>query len=81
MVVVPGLSIKSGSSRWLRLIAIVSFAGAGQRRRLFRGLDILTIKCATETLAGRVSLPPQYTIDVEGPDLRRGSTMTSDPHP
>ena len=28
------------------LDAIVSFAGAGQRRRLFRGLDILTIKWA-----------------------------------
>ena len=29
------------------LDAIVSFAGARQRRRLFRGLDILTIKWAT----------------------------------
>ena len=28
------------------LDAIVSFAGAGLRRRLFHGLDILTIKCA-----------------------------------
>ena len=32
------------------LDAIVSFAGAGQRRRLFRGLDILTIKWATGDL-------------------------------
>ena len=30
--------------------AIVSFAGAGQRRRLFRGPDILTIKWATGDL-------------------------------
>ena len=30
--------------------AIVSFAGAGQRRRLFRGLDILTMKWATGDL-------------------------------
>ena len=28
------------------LDAVVSFAGAGQRRRLFRGLDLLTIKWA-----------------------------------
>ena len=32
------------------LDAIVSFAGAGQRRRLFRGLDILTVKWATGDL-------------------------------
>ena len=32
------------------LDAIVSFAGAGRRRRLFRGLDILTIKWATGDL-------------------------------
>ena len=32
------------------LDAIVSFTGAGQRRRLFRGLDILTIKWATGDL-------------------------------
>ena len=32
------------------LDAIVSFAGAGQTRRLFRGLDILTIKWATGDL-------------------------------
>ena len=32
------------------LDAIVSFAGAGQRRRLFRGLDVLTIKWATGDL-------------------------------
>ena len=32
------------------LDAIVSFAGAGQRRRLFRGLDTLTIKWATGDL-------------------------------
>ena len=32
------------------LDAIVSFSGAGQRRRLFRGLDILTIKWATGDL-------------------------------
>ena len=32
------------------LDASVSFAGAGQRRRLFRGLDILTIKWATGDL-------------------------------
>ena len=32
------------------LDAIVSFAGAGQRRRLFRGLEILTIKWATGDL-------------------------------
>ena len=32
------------------LDAIVSFAGAGQRRRLFRGFDILTIKWATGDL-------------------------------
>ena len=28
------------------LDAVISFAGAGQRRRLFRGLDVLTIKWA-----------------------------------
>ena len=33
------------------LDAIVSFAGDGHRRRLFRGLDILTIKWATGDLA------------------------------
>ena len=32
------------------LDAIVAFAGAGQRRRLFRGLDILTVKWATGDL-------------------------------
>ena len=32
------------------LDAIVSFAGAGQKRRLFRDLDILTIKWATGDL-------------------------------
>ena len=32
------------------LDAIVSFAGGGQRRRLFRGIDILTIKWATGDL-------------------------------
>ena len=32
------------------LDAIISFAGAGQRRRLFRGLDILTIKLALDDL-------------------------------
>ena len=34
------------------LDAIVSFAGAGQRRRLLRGLDILTIKWAPGDLPG-----------------------------
>ena len=33
-----------------QLDAIVSFAGAGYRRRLFRGIDILTIKWATSDL-------------------------------
>ena len=33
------------------LDAVVSFAGAGQRRRMFRELDILTIKWATGDLA------------------------------
>ena len=33
-----------------QLDAIVSFAGAGHRRRLFRGIDILTIKWATSDL-------------------------------
>ena len=28
------------------LVATISFAGAGQRRRMFRGRDILTNKCA-----------------------------------
>ena len=30
--------------------AIVAFAGAGQRRRMFRVLDDLTVKCATGDL-------------------------------
>ena len=38
--------------RQAHLDAIVSFAAAGQRRRLFRGLDILTIKWTTGDLPG-----------------------------
>ena len=38
------------SERQEHLDAIVSFAGAGQRRRLFPGLDILTLKRATGDL-------------------------------
>ena len=40
----------AAGERQEHLDAIVSFAGAGQRRRLFRGLDILTIKWATGDL-------------------------------
>ena len=43
--------------------ATVAFAGAGQRRRLFRGLDILTMKWATGELAGGTSLLAQYAVD------------------
>ena len=32
------------------MAAVISFAGAGQRRQLFRGLDIFTIKCAIGNL-------------------------------
>ena len=55
------------------LNASVSFTGAAQRRRFFQGLDILTIKWATGTLARRVPLPPEHAIDVleerKGPNL------------
>ena len=37
--------------RQQHLDIIVPFAGAGQKRRLFRGLDILTIKWATADLS------------------------------
>ena len=39
------------------LDAVVSFAGTGQRRRLFRELDILTIKWATGDLPEECRFP------------------------
>ena len=39
--------LENGKNTWMPLFP---FAGAGQRRRLFRGLDILTIKWATGDL-------------------------------
>ena len=39
--------IVANECSWEHSDAIVSFAGAGQRRRLFRGLDISTIKWGT----------------------------------
>ena len=51
------------------LDAIVSFAGAGQRRRLFWGLDLFTIRVGHGRFAGRMPLPAQHAADV--PEDRR----------
>ena len=40
----PMSALGPRGDRQEHLDAVISFAGAGQRRRLFRGLDILTIK-------------------------------------
>ena len=53
------------------LDAIVSFTGAGQKRRLFQGLDILTVKWVTGDLPGecRFLLNTQHVPEEgEGPD-------------
>ena len=44
--------------------AIISFAGAGRRRRLFRLLDILTNKWAIGRLTTRMPIPPQHAAHV-----------------
>ena len=63
-----------GGERQEQLDAIVSFAGADQRRRLFRVLDILTIKWAIGDLPERVLLPAQPAVDFfeerKRPDLK-----------
>ena len=55
------------SERQEHLDAVVSFAGARQRRRLFRELDIRTIKWATGVLPEEWPIPAQHTIG--RPDL------------
>ena len=61
------------------LDAVVSFAGAGQRRRLFRGLDILTIKWAIGDLLECCFLLNTQLMFVKNDKdrLRSSSTMTS----
>ena len=50
--------------RQTHLDAIISSAGAGQRRRLFRGLDVLTKKVSERRLARRVPISPQHAAHV-----------------
>ena len=57
------------------LDAVVSFAGCDQRRRLFRGFDILTIKWANGRLAGRV---PMFLKKEKGPTSKQ-LEVTTDP--
>ena len=62
------------------LVAIISFAGVGQRRRLFRGRDILTNKCALGDLPEdcRFLLNTQLMfLKKEGPNYEIILMMTS----
>ena len=55
------------------LDATVSFAGVGQRRRLFRGLDILTVKWAT----GDVPEEGRFLLNTQPTFLKKEKDPTS----
>ena len=59
------------------LDAIIYFAGAGQRRRLFRGLDILTIKLATGDLPEECLLNTQLMF-LKNEKTKKKKLMTTD---